>query len=1023
MLSLHIRNPLFISTGTISLNHTHLIHFSHTSSYASRRHEDESRLVRVSVWWDFENCTLPRGNYAYTLAHFITSAVRTNGIKGPISITAFGDVMQLSRSTQEILSSTGINITHVPNGGKNSADRSLLVDLMYWVSQNPPPAHLFLISGDRDFANILHRLRLSNYNILLSSPNTAPGVLCSAASIMWQWNALSKGEDLNGKHFNQPPDGPYGSWYGHYKLPLEDPFAVTEQSACSQLGDSSESGSEDMLHPVPEEVVKQLQHILNSHPDGINITDLRRELNGSDVILDRNLYGYQKFSRFLSSMPHIMKIKDLGDGRYSIKGVASKYLAFADNNQSTTSSHVTSTDDLNHTISTKSVGPEGKSSVPSPKVQMQEPLRILKNFPEPTNRLEEPLKNEPDPFSEKADSAKVLTDPLEKLPASQNHGEKESLNNVEIPSEKVPGNPLDDEKVRNVEGTNCYPFSSQEQDPVPEVGFLTRFWRKWISARDGGSMQNNVKKVDVCAPSTDSLIKTEDADSNVVESSGACNDPVGVLKNLSSRDEEINEKIVTKSCEGNDRSSKRPGFMNQIINWCKLWRSEELSDPIKVNNDDMNLVRDDNTEENPIFSAESFLNEVVTFINTPKGSDVVERSMTRVEMSHNLQKQGPAALIDLTESDLNRLVDLLISDKKLVEECLSEKYPFKLNQPADKGSCKGLSSIFLDTHSQPGLQSCQKQKQKEFQNLPPARDLSPTIHKNLNKSRNEVVADCRKLVEFIVTEYQQGFSIGRFSKMFLEKYGYPLDVHKFSYNKLVSLIQTMPGVKIEAGKIMPAAPFDIDLNSCGMEAADPSVQEVDVGDARSNFGANMSGPPKMTSLLDSSWEELGPITCTTPKRQKMGSSRKKKKEAVEQVNYDYEPVSDVYLSGSDEENLSSRGDGRHHYTKKGEDSSLLQILDWYQKKEDDARSSKDGTRAGPDKGDVVDSFSGKDSISSLSSGSLKNKDYVGSVEQKLRPSKSYSFVSDEVVDDKDKLIDGILGSLKKSGGRSTESGV
>lgn len=391
-------------------------------------------------------------------------------------------------------------------------------------------------------------------------------------------------------------------------------------------------------------------------------------------------------------------------------------------------------------------------------------------------------------------------------------------------------------------------------------------------------------------------------------------------------------------------------------------------------------------------------------------------------MSHNLQKQGPPVLRDLTETDLHHLVDLLISDKKLVEECLSEKYPFKLIQPAEKGSCKGLSSIFLDTQSQPGLQSWQKQKQKEFQNLPPAGDLSPTIHKNLNKSRNEIVADCRKLLELIVTEYQQGFSIGRFRKMFLEKYGYPLEVHKFSYNKVVSLIQTMPGVKIEAGKIMPA-PFDIDLKSCDLEAAESSVQKVDVDDAKSNFGANMSATPKMSKLPDSSWEELGPITCTTPKRQKMGSSRKKKREAVEQVNYDYEPVSDVYLSGSDDENLSSRGDGHHYYAKKGEDISLLEILDWYQNKEDDTRGSKDCTRALPDKVDVVDSCSGKDSISSLSSGSLKNKDYVGSCEKKSRPSKSYSFVSDEVVDDKDKLIDGILGSLKKSGGRSAESGI
>lgn len=501
---------------------------------------------------------------------------------------------------------------------------------MYWVSQNPPPAHLFLISGDRDFANILHRLRLSNYNILLSSPNSAPGVLCSAASIMWQWNALVRGEDLNGKHFNQPPDGPYGSWYGHYRLPLEDPFAVTEQSSCSQLGDLSESGSEDTLRPVPEEVVKQLQHILKSYPDGTNITDLRRELANANVALDRDLYGYQKFSRFLLSMPHIMKIKSLGDGRFSIKRVDSKYYDSADDNPSTTSSHVTSNEDLNQNISSKGAGPEEvKLSVSAPKVHVQEPLRNLENFPDPTNKLEEPLKTVPDPFLEKAKSAKVQTDPLEKLPESLNHVEMKSLNHMEIPSEKVPDNPLTIETVDGDEVTNSLPCSSQKQDPVSKVGFLTRIWRKWIRAKDGGPMEKNVEKLDACATSTDSNMKTEETDSNIVESSGACDDPVGVAENLSSRNEEMTDERVTRSCEVDDRSSRRPSFSKQIINWCNIWCSEEPSDPIKISNDEKNFIGGDNTEENSIFSAESFWNEIVTFIDTPKGSDVVERSMTR----------------------------------------------------------------------------------------------------------------------------------------------------------------------------------------------------------------------------------------------------------------------------------------------------------------------------------------------------------------------------------------------------------
>nr|GMD54942.1 meiosis arrest female protein 1-like [Ipomoea batatas] len=299
-------------------------HPSHATSSSSRRHEAESRRVKVSVWWDFENCNLPTGSNVFRVTQGITAAIRANGIKGPIQITAFGDVMQMSRVNQEVLSSTGISFTHVPNGGKNSADRSLLVALMYWVSQNPPPAHLFLISGDRDFASILHRLRMNNYNILLATLESVPSVLSSAASIMWQWNALIRGENLTGRHFNQPPDGPYGSWYGHFKSPLEDPFVAMEQPTLSCTQEPSNSNSELKIRPIPKAVQKLILHILCSKPAGISSKELRSELDKSNLSIDKDLYGYKKFSCFLLAMPHILKLQSGNDGQFLVRGVCSK---------------------------------------------------------------------------------------------------------------------------------------------------------------------------------------------------------------------------------------------------------------------------------------------------------------------------------------------------------------------------------------------------------------------------------------------------------------------------------------------------------------------------------------------------------------------------------------------------------------------------------------------------------------------------------------------------------------------------
>ena len=58
---------------------------------------------------------VPSGVNVFRVAQAITTALRGNGIKGPVQITAFGAVLQLSWANQEALSSTGINFAHIPN--------------------------------------------------------------------------------------------------------------------------------------------------------------------------------------------------------------------------------------------------------------------------------------------------------------------------------------------------------------------------------------------------------------------------------------------------------------------------------------------------------------------------------------------------------------------------------------------------------------------------------------------------------------------------------------------------------------------------------------------------------------------------------------------------------------------------------------------------------------------------------------------------------------------------------------------
>jgi NYN domain len=125
------RSILHTGSSPLSSHRLHILLFfrspfssSSSSSSSSRRTEslrkhnscdEESKGIKVSVWWDYENCAIPAGVNVYRIANRIVTALRSSGIRGPVSINAFGDMWQMPRTTQEVLISTGICLTHAPN--------------------------------------------------------------------------------------------------------------------------------------------------------------------------------------------------------------------------------------------------------------------------------------------------------------------------------------------------------------------------------------------------------------------------------------------------------------------------------------------------------------------------------------------------------------------------------------------------------------------------------------------------------------------------------------------------------------------------------------------------------------------------------------------------------------------------------------------------------------------------------------------------------------------------------------------
>jgi hypothetical protein len=151
---------------------------------------------------------------------------------------------------------------------------------------------------------------MSNYNVVLACPSSTSNVLCSAATIMWPWDALVKGEDFSPKHFSHPPDGLYGSWYGHYKAALDYPFLEAEPKEPIEVPPASKHcaiPSDSKQRSVPKYVINAIQEALRLNPEGIRLSMLRTDLHRNNICLGTDFFGHKNFSSLLKSMPDIVQ--------------------------------------------------------------------------------------------------------------------------------------------------------------------------------------------------------------------------------------------------------------------------------------------------------------------------------------------------------------------------------------------------------------------------------------------------------------------------------------------------------------------------------------------------------------------------------------------------------------------------------------------------------------------------------------------------------------------------------------------
>ncbi|CAL5098162.1 unnamed protein product [Urochloa decumbens] len=984
-------------------------------------HDEESRAVRVSVWWDFENCHIPSGVNVCRVAPRVSAALRAAGIRGPLSITAFGDVLQLARSSQEALAATGISISHIPRSGKNSSDRSFMADLVYWIAQNPPPVHFFLISGDRDFANLLHRLRMSNYNVLLACPSTATGVLCSAATVMWPWDALVKGEDFTPKRFNHPPDGLHGSWYGHYKGTLDDPFLEKESKEPITVPSDSEHCSvpSDSKHcTVPKYVTDAVLEALRPYPKGISLSFLREILRKNKIHLGTDFFGHKRFSCLLQSMPDIVELIDPSSGKNEPRAtlVNKRLLKLGDESSKTLSSaqcnvmennlaQTAQNDKSPSLMSNPEANSKPSSQSSSAKCNARENnlAQTAQNDKYPSLMSAPEANSKPLSSSQSIDRSRSFTENVSENPptfslsssplAVLSEGQKKyQMADVSAETESPAKHTEVDE--RTTPGT---PSSSGAENTANKDGLLKRIWILWNGPENAKSeVSQNCEstpaevvdlQITLQEHNTDHCIKPSrriHKTSSKNDHSDGTNSTASVSANLSiSSDDDSSEKIKRDSSilenpepcrlasvstgKGGEKDSSE--INKSFFSWASRWWTFGKSGAD-------NSTTNRNVADEPTDSIEEFessnastrgreqqvVNEIFA---KPHLWDVLEQQLSKPLGSELVLK---AKTRDELAHGLQKLGCWPLTG--LSEEDLHHLAYLLISEK--KWIEETPSRLFPFRLTLPHKRTCVPSNSSKSTALSSIFVSGKKVKyvDNSQKSnpltREEILSDCHKLLKELLSQHKYGFNISIFKLRFTRKYGYELDHQKLGYSELASLLQIMPGARIKFPRVLPA--------------------ENGNGQAGSK-GSGSSG--NQNSGDDLIWEELGPVSATT-------------ETAAAEVDKEmcYRPP-----TPSDDEFSDNDSQADQHPRRNAEQSSLLQIIDSWNSSKDDVSSQKSQDIDG-----LVD-------CSKSNLGYLDNLG-AGNVQRSTRLSqKQYSFVSDsEEGKEKDKLVESVLGSLQKARG-------
>ncbi|TBU32228.1 NYN domain-containing protein [Dichomitus squalens] len=144
----------------------------------------------VAIFWDYENCALPALEPSYMIVNKIRRLAHQYGsvktFKAYVEYPEHQTVKSMALRSE--LQSCGVSLIDCPhNGRKDVADKMIMVDMMAYAIDNPAPATIILISGDRDFVYAVSILALRQYRVVLLAPRVAYSNLRAQANVVYNW--------------------------------------------------------------------------------------------------------------------------------------------------------------------------------------------------------------------------------------------------------------------------------------------------------------------------------------------------------------------------------------------------------------------------------------------------------------------------------------------------------------------------------------------------------------------------------------------------------------------------------------------------------------------------------------------------------------------------------------------------------------------------------------------------------------------------------------------------------------------